>query len=725
MQIVQIETLLQSDQNFHILDGIHYIQSQLSEPSYPICEDYLFILSKFFMKTANYALRILVIEVLKKTSLKFISLIEDWKKIMPNFTKECYSIDQQLRIISLHAIHALVQGLDEAQDIFHLVYNLFLKSVDYSEIYISAKIIAQLALKDLEYSFILKLNVNSETEQYQYLKYELIIKILLQLQSSNLLVPKIYEFIENHYDKIIISSQQNSKSEYLSYRYNLTKLAHKYNYPSHSEKLQKQQCQQIFKYLRGQQYQKFTDLYQRNLNLPIPIQQILQDKDIIKQLLDQETIQSLNVNKIAVLFVKEFHYYKEQFLQISKSYPQLVGLINLLQDVFEISLLEKVATMNNELESMLEKAIYNIDVLIVEIYQNLNIIRNLKLKAQIQLLGLSYRIKSCIKYQCCKNIQFGFDKLVSQSLGQSLKLQVYLLKFCIRINDNNMSQIQESIMRNNKYGINLKLYVNYLNKLQNYDENQYWSDFQINSEQYQVRQEILQTYDNYSKLLNLIQSELSEKLAESIINQIFTQLNYMSDLQTKIEFYSDKIYAEDALYLQKLVLHKIQNSLFKYYLDVELDITIEQEHNLIIIKKLIQYDKIEFLRFNTTPLRKPLLYDYSQKMIQSIYHMPKFLLQIRPTPQLKLNIQKIEETAYRQVLYKIFIDIIQCRVSQDIRIVLFLQANNQIQEYNFQYELKQINHTFDVQKDIQFSYQCYAYYQEILVLISEKLEQIA
>ena len=45
------------------------------------------------MKTANYALRILVIEVLKKTSLKFISLIEDWKKIMPNFTKECYSID--------------------------------------------------------------------------------------------------------------------------------------------------------------------------------------------------------------------------------------------------------------------------------------------------------------------------------------------------------------------------------------------------------------------------------------------------------------------------------------------------------------------------------------------------------------------------------------------------------------------------------------------------------
>ena len=46
-----------------------------------------------------------------------------------------------------------------------------------------------------------------------------------------------------------------------------------------------------------------------------------------------------------------------------------------------MSLLEKVATMNNELENILEVAICNIDSLIVDIYQNLNIIKNLKLKA--------------------------------------------------------------------------------------------------------------------------------------------------------------------------------------------------------------------------------------------------------------------------------------------------------------------------------------------------------
>ena len=46
-----------------------------------------------------------------------------------------------------------------------------------------------------------------------------------------------------------------------------------------------------------------------------------------------------------------------------------------------MSLLEKVATMNNELENILEVAICNIDSLIMDIYQNLNIIKNLKLKA--------------------------------------------------------------------------------------------------------------------------------------------------------------------------------------------------------------------------------------------------------------------------------------------------------------------------------------------------------
>ncbi|CAD8087202.1 unnamed protein product [Paramecium sonneborni] len=686
---MQIQTLQEVKQE---LDGKFNHQSLLN------------MLAKYFSYTSSLVQRIKIIEIIQQKFPILVNNVQDWKQIVEFLQQECFSSNYQFRMLSLHALNSIVPVLKEHYNTFHIgIFDIFINSSYQKELYIASLTLLNTVRLNHSYSFMNKISQLPEIKQFKTKKLTVLLKCTLIAKAQFCL------FEQPISDLLAIVRQQIQQvpmsKEVLHLFYNYLKIA------SHF----KDQESFILKTLSsedtinciGQCSEKIQELFRlsyKHYKLELKINYLnygdqYSKKNIIESLLQYDNLKNYT---------------------LSLTTEDLCFFLDLLFYSYDFACNEIVITVSVQTEQKLIQVLIKLDHLIGQLFEKQISLSKKPFsssqKCLNKLLLLSVQLLSAyITFIESKDSNHSLNYILSLLIqNQNTYLMLQSIKLLYSINQvEKAMNIAAQIQNAKPY---TQVFLSYLQSLQNYEEFTYWNNFQINSTQHLIRQEIYDYYQEFDQCLKEIQEiDIDQTNAMQLFQKITNLLNKTTILSAKIEFFTNRAYAEDATFFQFIILDKINLCLQRNYLDLEIE-SLNYENSNLIIQKLIEYNKSFFIKKFLPNLRRDKLRDFIKQMRNSIYNYPKILLQLIQTPNLEIECIQVKQQGSHTFL-RFQAQLISKEKKTNCQLFLNYSINN-YEEIQVEMTMKEQQAILNVvvEGNSTISYYLICQYQGILVL---------
>ncbi|CAD8067355.1 unnamed protein product [Paramecium primaurelia] len=664
------------------------------------------MLAKYFSYTSILVQRIKIIEIIQQKFPILVNHVQDWKQIVEFLQQECFSSDHQFRMLSLHALNSIVPVLKEQYNTFHIgIFDIFINASYQKELYIASLTLLNTVRLHHSYSFMNKIAQLPEIKIFKTKKLTILLKCTLMARAQFCLfeqpISELLAIVRQQIQSVPMSK------EVLHLLYNYLKIAS--NFKDQEPFILKILTQEETINCIGLCSEKIQELFRlsyKHYKLEFKIVYLIygdqySKKNIIESLLQFDNLYNYTLNL---------------------STEDLISFQDLLFYSYDFACNEIVKTVSVQTEQKLIQVLIKLDHLIGQLFEKqINLNKkpfSSSQKCLNKLLLLSVQLLSAqitfTEFKGTNSLTYIISLLIK---NQNTYLMLQSIKLLLSINQvDQANYLASQIQSQNPY---TQVFLSYLKSLQNYEEFTYWNDFQINSTQYLIRQEIYDYYQEFDKCLQEIQDiEIDQTIAMELFQKITNLLNKTTILSAKIEFFSNRAYAEDATFFQFIILDKINLCLQRNYLDLEIE-SLNYENSNLIIQKLIEYNKSFFIKKFLPNLRKDKLKEFIKQMRNSIYNYPKILLQLIQTPNLDIQCTQVEQQGSHTLL-RFSAHLISKEKKTNCQLFLIYSINN-YQEIQVEMIMKEqkslLNIVVEGNSNIQYKLICK--YQGILVLQTE------